>query len=355
MNMFNKFFDKSALSANKHEPRTMRVKKLTYVARDIVTLVLEPVGTAKVMPPKPGQHILLQHPKQAGLVRAYTLVSILNKKHYQIAVKVDPTKVPEMSMSAYLAQQAQVGDLIEVTGPHGTFTPSSELRSVALISAGIGITPMLAILEDIIKSKQKIEVSFYHVTQNSQTLPFTKQLQAYKKSCKEFLLFFTKPLLLDIQTNAFDVAGRPVLNDYLDKFSTDTAFFLCGPNGFIYAGYQSLLSSGIEMERLHTEIFSGLPINHLLAINNDEDHNFTVCFKKSNKKTSWRRCSGSLLDVCDNLQLNAGASCRQGICKFCQCRLLEGTVLESGARKGSGSDNILLCQSTPLSDCVIDL
>src|SRR5699024_5891499 len=114
-------------------------------------------------------------------IRHYTLSAVSNEKQYRISVKKEADREPYGVVSTYLHDQLQVGDTIEASAPAGTFTLEKGDHPVALISGGVGITPMLSMLESLAQEESPREISFLHAAQNEGVHAFHLNVEEWTK------------------------------------------------------------------------------------------------------------------------------------------------------------------------------
>ena len=207
--------------------------------------------------PLPGQFVVVRlRPDQKGpwLLRSYSLCGLPGSANYRLGIK----KESHGTASNYLADAIRVGDTLEVTAPRGGFVVRPGDRPIVLISAGIGVTPLLAMLHALSAKSSARQVWWFHGARNGAEHPFAGEAQRLIRtlSCSRSYVQYSQPRPEDELGVHFDAAGHleaPLLARLGVALESD--FYLCGPPSFLRAFKAGLASWGVAADRLFTEIF----------------------------------------------------------------------------------------------------
>ena len=227
--------------------RDFRIAEIREESETIKSFVLRPVDGGSVMRHKPGQYLSFAFDREeTGQARRnYSISCGPNNDHYRITVKREPGG----KVSGWLHEGAKVGDILNVAAPAGEFFLTPEKQEVVLLSAGVGLTPMVSMLESLSGSNAK--TTFVHATLNGKT----HAMGAHSKAlASRSVVFYEAPE--DSDTANYDVAGR-VSPDWLAA-NTNLAvsdYYICGPSGFMAMAIKGLRDAGVSMDRIHFEFF----------------------------------------------------------------------------------------------------
>jgi nitric oxide dioxygenase len=231
---------------------------------DVITsFVLEPVDGGPVGDFEPGQYtsLTIQVPR-LGLqqIRQYSLSDAPNGRNYRISVKREGGPDPEQAgyVSTLLHDQVQVGDRIRLAPPYGNFFINVKATTpVVLISGGVGLTPMISMLNRVLQSPGR-EIVFVHGARNSAMQAMrdhVRAMAAQHPKLKTFI-FYNEPLPEDQLGRDFDYLGlvdiEPIASAVL---LPDADFYICGPIPFMRQQHDALIAHGIKEPRVHYEVF----------------------------------------------------------------------------------------------------
>ncbi len=231
----------------------------------ITSFVLRPKDGGAVIPHKPGQYLTfrLDLPDAPNEKRNYSISAGPNGESYRISVKREDLG----AASRFLHDQIRIGDILQATPPAGDFFLADQpTRPVVLLSGGVGVTPMVSMLEHIAKEHPALEAHFVHGALNSGVHALDDHVRALAKDHGGVTVttFYDKPLPSDRAGQTHDVDGFITL-DWL-KTNTpfaDADFYLCGPKAFLKAFVQGLTAAGVPADRVHYELFG--PTDEALA------------------------------------------------------------------------------------------
>lgn len=196
--------------------------------------------------------IKTEDPKYKNVIRTYSLSLLPNENVYRISVK----KVDGGLISTYLHEQLNVGSLIEAMPPAGIFTINKKNieKPLVLISAGIGITPLLSMAYNQVTKRKTIH--FVQAVQNSQLHPFKLGLEQLAKDDRiKNVVFYSNPLESDIQGENYDFSGFVTKDWIKENLPLDADFYFCGPPPFMLGLEKSLLELEVTEDSIHYEFF----------------------------------------------------------------------------------------------------
>ena len=236
--------------------RPLRVSRIERESKSVRSLVLVSADEQPLVAALPGQFVVLRlQPRTDAppLLRNYSLSDTPGADHYRVSVKQEVNG----AASTYIHNQVQVGDELEVSAPRGTFTFRPGNRPVVLLSAGVGATPVLAMLHALAAEAPLREVWWLFGARNSDEHPFAQEsrrsLQALPHSRSHIL--YSRPGPQDWPGLDFDAPGHlsvTVLKEIGVPREAD--FYLCGPPAFLQDLTTGLATWGVTTDRVHTEL-----------------------------------------------------------------------------------------------------
>lgn len=245
--------------------RTLRVAGKHAENGLITSFILEPADGGTLPSFRAGQFLVLRLPAGPGgssILRNYSLSgSPHDLSHYRITVKREASPgpgVPAGLGSNWLHDTVDIGDLIEIQGPRGEFVLNRESRRpVVLLSGGVGLTPMMAMLHDLLQSGDR-RVFFIHACENGEAhaLAAEQKALAARRPGVTLSYFYRSPTAADRARGEFQGAGF-ITRDSLQSLLCldDYDFYLCGPPPFMQSLYGALRSLGVEARRIAYEFF----------------------------------------------------------------------------------------------------
>ncbi|WVQ62918.1 uncharacterized protein L199_001067 [Kwoniella botswanensis] len=261
--------------------RQFKVSKKVKESDEITSFYLIPVENSDNKPlPKyhPGQYLAvslyipaLGH-KQA---RQYSLSDKSNGQYFRISVKREdgvgiPTKenpqVPDHPgwISNLLHAKLHEGSLIDVASPYGDFfyepSPTNPNAPLVLLSAGVGQTALLSILNSQLDNSNK-PITYATVARNEKVHAFGDHIRdvAKEHSNVKYRVFYSSPSTIAVQGKDYDVRGRMDLGQIKDDLHLDdktAEYYLCGPENFMVGKFEELKSLGVDEKRIHVELFA---------------------------------------------------------------------------------------------------
>jgi len=346
----------------------LRVAQIARESASVTSFVLESTDAAPLPVALPGQFVVLRMrptPEGPPLVRSYSLSGPQDVARYRISVKVEP----DGAGSTYLHGHVRVGDLLDVSGPRGNFILFPGARAVVLLSAGVGATPVLAMLYALANMPAPPRVWWIHGARNRAQHPFAEEsrnvLQRLPGSRR--YVVYSQPAASDRLGADFDAVGR-VESSLLEQLGVprDADVYLCGPPAFLHDLSAGLVASGFAAERIHTEIFGpgqsvtpgvvGAPKRAPHPPPGPPGRGPLVSFARSGLTVRWEPGCQSLLALAEACDIPVRWSCRTGVCHTCETGLISGGVTylpEPIDPPESG--NILTCCASPSHDLALDL
>ncbi|MCL6744542.1 NO-inducible flavohemoprotein [Kosakonia sp. R1.Fl] len=233
------------------------VEKKTQSAL-ITSFEFEPVDGQPVAAYQPGQYLGVWL-KPEGFahqeIRQYSLTRKPDGKSYRIAVKREAGG----QVSNWLHNSAKVGDIVHLAAPAGDFFIDVQSNTpVTLISAGVGQTPMLAMLDSLSKSQHAAQVNWFHAAMNGEVHAFADEVSKLGASLNHFYqhIWYQQPAAAEVNSGRYHSEGLMDLRALEGKFSDPAMqFYLCGPVGFMQFVAQQLVALGVNKESIHYECF----------------------------------------------------------------------------------------------------
>jgi len=348
--------------------RPLAVTGVERESDSVVSVYLADPEGAAVPPAQPGQFLTLRLPADGGappLLRSYSLSGEPGAGSYRISVK----REPHGAGSRYIHTQVRAGDRLEVAAPRGTFILRPGTAPVLLISAGVGATPVLAMLHALAAAQSGRDIWWLHGARRRAAEPFaaeSRSLLATLASGHRYVCY-SRPGPGDVHGRDYQAAGRlsPDALAALD-LPRDAEAYLCGPAAFMAEVSAALAGLGIDGTRVHTEIFGAAPAQTpgIAPVAARPPHppagqpgdGPQVAFARSNLTVRWDRDQASLLELAEACDVPVRWSCRTGVCHTCETALLSGTVSYSPDPVDDPADgSALICCSQPAGDLVLDL
>ncbi|MBL4639808.1 MAG: 2Fe-2S iron-sulfur cluster binding domain-containing protein, partial [Kordiimonadaceae bacterium] len=262
-------------------------------------------------------------------------------------------------VSRYVAEGLKVGDTVHAHAPAGDFTLQSKSeQSSVFISAGIGITPMIAMAESLLDADSTALIRFLHASTQPAGTAFLADFRRWNQQYSNFDLAVAfsglqdsdKPFPGALFPGAFN--GR-MTADWLSaqKLPLDGAFYLCGPQRFMQMVYDCLLENGVADEQIHFEAFGPSSLQRANPRPKKTYAPVEVQFTASDETLMWNATDKSLLEVAEDNGIEAPFSCRTGSCGSCAVKLLTGKVTyEKIPAFPAAKDEVLVCCAVPVTD-----
>jgi len=248
------------------ETRPMRVLEVVRESANVLSIRIEPADGKPLADFKPGQYVSVAVDFADGRrqLRQYSLSDRPGVGSYRISVKredaVDAS--PAGEISNWLHANVQVGSILQVSHPFGEFTPDTEGDApIVLLSAGVGITPMVSALRRIAAVKPQRRVIFAHAARDPGYHALRLEVDALKVAMPNLSVvnFYE-----DVQGAAEAVEGRMDVARLPAWPHEEANVYVCGPHKFMQAQWLALINAGVPVARLHREVFGPELLDHLL-------------------------------------------------------------------------------------------
>ncbi|AVR00173.1 nitric oxide dioxygenase [Oceanobacillus iheyensis] len=239
--------------------RDFIVEKKVVESEVITSFYLKPADGLAIQAYEPGQYITVKAQIENDPydhLRQYSLSTAPGKDYYRISVKREDAldNLPAGVVSTFLHTQVRAGDIIPITAPSGDFTLNEEQKPLVLISGGVGLTPLMSMLETTLKEQPEREVIFIHAAQSSKHHAMREQVEILASTHDNVTHYFVYDNPQD--PVSCDKHGR-IDEEWLRSIipTTDSAFYFCGPKGFMRGMYLALKKMHVADEAIHFEIF----------------------------------------------------------------------------------------------------
>jgi ferredoxin-NADP reductase len=281
-------------------------------------------------------------------------------------VKIEPNG----AAGTYLQKRVRVGDILDVSSPRGSFVLQSGERPVVLLSAGIGATPVLAMLYALADARSTRQVLWLHASRDRQHHPFAAEVRRLMLALAHGRSYvcYSRPGSLDQIGKDFDATGH-LSRSVFDQVGVprEADVYLCGPTRFMADMKEALIAWGVTPGRIHVEIFNGSEsitpgivgtaarAPHLPK--DDANTGPLVSFARSGIAAHWNASAyQSILELAEVCDVPVRWSCRTGVCHTCESGLVSGAVVYGPEPLDKPADgNVLVCCSQPVRDIVVDL
>ncbi|BCL83905.1 sulfurase [Ktedonobacteria bacterium brp13] len=349
--------------------RPLKVARIERESQSVLSLVLVAADERPLAMALPGQFVILRLQPQNDtppLLRNYSLSGKPDVNIYRVSIKQEING----RASSYVHNRIQVGDVLDVSAPRGTFVyRKSDDLPIVLLSAGVGATPVLAMLHALATEMTSREVWWFYGARNSREHPFAQEARILLGILphSHSYICYSRPEPQDRQGIDFDAIGHlsaPLLQAM--SMPHEANFYLCGPPTFLQALKSGLIDLGIAPSSIYTEIFGQGPSMTPGIVNKTQrpphvpehaqDTGTLVSFARSDLTVHWNPALQSLLELAEACDVPVKWSCRTGVCHSCESGLISGTVCyQPEPIEAPANGNLLLCCSQPQSEVTLDL
>jgi len=349
--------------------RPLAVTAIDQESADVFSLTMQGPDAQPLPTAMPGQYVVLRLQCTTGdapLFRSYSLSGPLSTERYRVSVKVEPNG----AAGTYLREHVRVGDTLDVSSPRGSFILQSGERPVVLLSAGIGATPVLAMLYALAAAPSTRPVLWLHAARDRGHHPFAAEVRRLMLELTHGRSYvcYSRPGSRDKMGEDFDATGhlsRSVFDEL--RVPREADVYLCGPTRFMADMKETLATLGVAPERIHVEIFNGSEsmtpgvvgaatrASHLPK--DDANTGPLVSFARSGIAAHWKASAyQSILELAEACDVPVRWSCRTGVCHNCESGLISGSVTyQPDPLDPPAEGNVLICCSQPQDDVVIDI
>jgi ferredoxin-NADP reductase/MOSC domain-containing protein YiiM len=339
--------------------RRLRVTATHRESPTVMSIRLEADDGTPLPAPLPGQYLTVRIPDAGDPppMRSYSLSGDPAAGYYRISVK----REDHGQVSRWLHSHAEVGSLLESAAPRGDFYLVDDTSPIVLASAGIGVTPVMAMAHALATAKKPRQVWWLHTTQSAATHAFAAEAAELLNSLPNAHshIFYSRgddgPMRLDRQS--VTALGLP----------TDATAYLCGPASFMDDMREALAAAGLDPARIHTELFGALPPINPGVVGappsvrphppkGSPGHGPRITFARSGLSVDWSPGFHTLLEFAEACDVPTRYSCRSGVCHTCATAVIEGATDYREPPLDEPTDGtVLLCTATPRTDLVLDL
>jgi ferredoxin-NADP reductase/MOSC domain-containing protein YiiM len=318
--------------------RRLKVTAITPESDSVISVRLEDPDAAPLPPALPGQFLTL---RVSSVLRSYSLCGPPGAGYYRVGVKREQDGVA----SGYLHSRLAVGDELEVAAPRGTFTLDPSDAPVLLISAGIGATPVLAMLNALAAEHSDREIWWLHGARTHRDHPFAAEAEALLASLPNVRthIFYSREGSGRLTGSAVAALDPP----------RDAHAYICGPAPFMDEISAGLAALGIDATHIHTEPFgpaAGLtpgiaatPVRAPHPPPGEPGRGPTIEFARSSLAIPWSDDYVSLLELAEACDVPVRWSCRTGV------------DYDPDPVEPPADGSVLICCSRPHADVVLDL
>jgi MOSC domain-containing protein YiiM/ferredoxin-NADP reductase len=348
--------------------RPLRVSAKRRESGSVTSLVLESADGRPLAAGLPGQFVVLRlrpTPDAPPLVRSYSLSGEPSDNRYRVSVKLHPGGVA----GAYIRDGVKIGDILDVTAPRGSFLLKPGGGPVILLSAGIGATPLLAMLHALAAAASPQEIWWVHGAHDGGEHSFAEEVTACLGALPHSHrhIRYSLPRPEDRLTVDFDAPGRIDVSS-LKALGVPRGgdFYMCGPPKFMTDLAVGLAAWGVAADRVHSELFEAGPAltPGIRAAQPKPPHmpvtatgtGPLISFARSGLSVRWGQPFRSILELAEACDVPVRWACRTGVCHNCETALITGSVGYQPEPLDPPADgNVLICCSQPESDVVVDL
>jgi len=349
--------------------QSLVVTSVDRESADVLSFALQSTDGHPLPMPLPGQYVVVRLKPATGgpaFFRSYSLSGPLSTERFRISVKIEPNGAG----GTYLREHLRAGDHLDVSSPRGDFVLQPGERPVVLLSAGIGATPVLAMLHALAAARSARRVVWLHTARDGQHHPFSGEVRGLIRAltnCRSYVCY-TRPNSSDKIGEDFNATGR-FSRSVLDELGLpqNADIYLCGPNPFMADMKVALAALNVAAERIHIEIFNGGESRTPGVVgavartphvpSGEANTGPLISFARSGVSAHWDTSRyESILEMAEACDVPVRWACRTGVCHNCESGLVSGAVIYAPQPLDRPADgNLLVCCSQPKSDLVIDL
>jgi ferredoxin-NADP reductase/MOSC domain-containing protein YiiM len=348
--------------------RRLRVTERVTETPSVVSLRLGPGDGRPLPPPLPGPFVAVRLPGSDGaaVTRSYSLSGPPAAPDYRLGIKREPGGVA----GALVHDSVRVGSDLDVAAPRGGFTLADDASPVLLLSAGIGVTPVLAMLHALAESPDGRRVWWVHAARNSREHAYADEARTLlaRLPGARAATCYSRPLPEDREGTDFTHRGRPTAS-LLGSLglAPGARAYVCGPPRFLDDMRAALAACGLDPGRVLSELFSplpgvtpgiatGAPARRPHPPDGPPGAGPDVAFARSGLSAPWDPRYASLLELAEACDVPVRWSCRTGVCHTCEVGLTSGSVTyDPEPVEDPAAGNVLACSARPLGPVTLDL
>jgi ferredoxin-NADP reductase/MOSC domain-containing protein YiiM len=335
--------------------RELKVSAVRRESPSVTSICLAAEDRTVLPRPRPGQYLTIRIPGESAPMRSYSLSGDPTARDYRISVK----REDRGQVSRWLHDHVQPGSVLDVAAPRGDFILTDADTAVVLISAGIGVTPVLAMLHSLAAANSTREIWWLHTVRDAPSQAFAAEAQALIESlphARQRVFYSRRGDRMDRQ--ALDALGLP----------TDASVYVCGPDQFMTDMRDALTAAGVDPVKIHSELFGALPaVNPGVVVDSSPrtpphppagapGPGPAISFARSGLSVEWSPGYGTILDLAESCDVPTRFACRSGVCHVCETGIVDGSVsYVQSPLEPPGPGSVLICSAAPASDLVLDL
>jgi ferredoxin-NADP reductase/MOSC domain-containing protein YiiM/ferredoxin len=348
--------------------RRLTITALARESDSMASIRLEAPDGSPLPAARPGQYLTLRLRPDGdarSVLRNYSLSGPPGAGYYRITVKREPQGIA----SGYLHSRLAVGDQLDIAAPRGTFILDATPAPVLLISAGVGATPVLAMLNALANEHSNREIWWLHGARSGREHAFAAEARDRLASLPNVRsrIYYSRPAQNDLQGRDYDSAGHLSASLLAElEPPRDAEAYVCGPAGFMADISAGLAAFGLAASHIHTEPFGPAPglTPGIAATSARPPHppagqpgtGPTIEFARSGLAIPWSDDYASLLELAEACDVPVRWSCRTGVCHNCESTLIAGTVgYDPDPIEPPAEGSVLICCSQPHDELVLDL
>jgi len=345
--------------------RQLRVARTVREDEQVCSIYLTAAEGTPLPAPRPGQYVTLRLTAagQPAPVRSYSLSSAADDGTYRISVKQEPHGVA----SGYLNRDLRPGTVLDVAAPRGDFVLDESTGPVLLISAGIGVTPVLAMLQQLAADRSQRVIWWLYGARGPREHPFATQTSALLAALPHARERVYYSAATAAERRAAHAARGHLTKEALARLAIPpgASAYVCGPASFMADMRDALTALGIGQAAIRTELFGALPSITPGVVGQatrpphqppgPPGNGPQVTFARSGI-TAPIGDVHSVLDLADACDVPARWSCRTGVCHTCVTPLLSGNISYAPDPLELPADGqVLICCARPSTDIVLDM
>ena len=336
--------------------RALRVSAVCRESENVLSIRLEADDHTSLPRALPGQYLTVRisGAGDPAPLRSYSLSGDPGAGVYRISVKREEHGL----VSQWLHAHIEPGSVIEVAAPRGDFYLIDDGLPVVLISAGIGVTPVLAMLHALAAAGSSRGIWWLHTTRNPETHAFETEVS----TLIELLPHAHRQVFYTETRGRMDQRSIAALD-----LPTEAAAYLCGPTQFMTDMRDVLTSIGFDPARIHSELFGALPPMNPGVVGTGQrkpphppagkpGSGPSITFSRSGLTVNWSPNYDNILDLAEACDVPTRFACRSGVCHVCVTGVVAGvTTYVQSPLEPPERGTVLICSAAPETDLVLDL
>jgi ferredoxin-NADP reductase/MOSC domain-containing protein YiiM len=346
--------------------RQLRVDRIVREGPAVCSIYFAADDGSELPAARAGQYLTLRL-EGAGTpapVRSYSLSSAPDAGTYRISVKQEP----HGAASGYLNHELKQGAVLDVAAPRGDFVLDGGTGPVLLISAGIGVTPVLSMLYQLAASRSDRDIWWLHGARGPREDPFAAEAHGLLASLPHAHSHVFYSAATATERHRAHAASGHITEKALARLAIPAggSAYVCGPNSFMADMHDALTALGLGQEAIHTEVFGALASSTpgVTGQTRKPPHQPPgpqgtgpqVTFARSGIATTFGANWRNVLDLADACDVPTRWSCRTGVCHTCVTPLLSGDITYNpDPLEPPAAGEVLICCARPSTDIVLDM